>query len=255
MDTEMRIATDFPYGSSAAGFLRFFLPRVLLGALVFAGIACGRTDSGSPASSRAGVSRRSSRAGGSAASLVTKEEVSAILGVPVTALEPSGEASVTYKTADPMMYATLEVERKDGAEDAERAMAGARKATGFLGGTPQPAAGLGDDAFFGAMSVLYVRKGSVVLNIAPPNLLQVAQGQAYNKVIAAGTDADAAKSAMDNLAAISKGDPNLAGNSERDPMKAATDVVAASSKPQGTEYEAKARTMAAGIARAALARL
>lgn len=253
MDTDVRTAPALPSGAAVAGLIRSVLPRVLLGAVAFAGIACGRTDSGSPALSRAGVSRSSGTAG--VASLVTKEEVSAIFGVPVTALEPDGQSSVTYKTADPMMYATLEVDRKDDAADAETAMAGARKATGFVGGTPQPVAGLGDDAFFGAMSVLYVRKGSVVLNIAPPNLLQVAQGQAYNKMITAGTDADAVKSAMENLAAVSKDDPKVAGNSERDPMKAATDVVAASSKPQGTEYEAKARAMAAGIARAALARL
>ncbi len=178
-----------------------------------------------------------------------------MLGVPVVEIEASGNASVNYKTADPMMYASLEVERKDSDDDALGEMEGARKATNLLGGTPQPAAGIGDDAFFGAMSILYVRKGNVVLNITPPNLMQVAQGQAYNRVIAAGTDVDAAKSAMENLTAVSKDDPKMAGNAERDPMKAATDVVAAASKPQGTEYEAKARAMAVGIARAALARL
>jgi hypothetical protein len=227
---------------------------VLLSGLVVSTIACGRRAPGEAAASAPSGAIRRSSGRIDAASLLTKDEASAALGVPVTALEPSGNSSVTYKTADPMFEAGLEAERKDGTEDALLAMTGARKATNLLGGTPQPAAGLGDDAFYGAMSVLYVRTGDVVLTITPPNLLQVAQGQAYNQVVSAG-DADSRQKAMNELAAMTKSDPLQAGNAKRDPMKAATDVVAASSRPQGTEYEARARTMAAEIARRALARL
>lgn len=225
-------------------------------ALTAAGIGCGRAASGKAAATdvRPAGGHPSSSGRIDVASLLTKDEASAVLGVPVTALEAHGKSSVTYKTADPMFEASLEAERKNGTDDALLEMTGARKATNFLGGTPQPAAGLGDDAFYGAMSVLYVRHGDVVLTIMPPNLLQVAQGQAFNRVTSA-RDAESTRKAMDELAAISKNDPNQAGNAERDPMKAATDVVAASSKPQGTEYEARARTMAEGIARKALARL
>lgn len=229
----------------------------LLGCVALSVVGCGRAASGKAAASgttSAGAPRGSSGQIDTA-SLLTKDEVSAVIGVPVTSLEASGKSSVTYKTADPMLEAGLEVERKDGTADALLAMAGARRATSFLGGTPQPAAGLGDDSFYGAMSILYVRAGNVVLTVTPPNLQQVAQGQAYNKVVAAGTDADAIKKAMDELTASMKGDPKLAGNSERDPMKAAVDVVHASSKPQGGEYEARARIMAAELARKALARL
>jgi hypothetical protein len=227
---------------------------VLLSGLVVSTIACGRRAAGEAAASAPSGAVRRSSGRIDAASLLTKDEASAVLGVPVTALEPSGNSSVTYKTADPMFEAGLEVERKDGAEDALLAMTGARKATNLLGGTPQPAAGLGDDAFYGAMSVLYVRAGDVVLTITPPNLLQVAQGEAYKRVVSAG-DADSRQKAMNEFAATTKSDPLQAGNAERDPMKAATDAVASSSRPQGTEYEARARTMAAEIARKALARL
>lgn len=227
---------------------------LLLASLSAAG--CGRAASGKAAATDARPAGGHASSSGriDAASLLTKDEASAVLGVTVTAIESSGQASVTYKTADPMFHAALEAERKHGTNDALLAMTGARKATNLLGGTPQPVTGLGDDAFYGAMSTLYVRSGDVVLTVMPPNLLQVAQAQAYNRVTSAG-DPDAARKAMEELAAITKNDPNQAGNAERDPMKAATDVVAASSKPQGTEYEAKGRTMAEGIARKALSKL
>jgi hypothetical protein len=234
-------------------FLRTSVGLALLACLL-AGIGCGRAASGKVAASdsHSGAHRTSGRI--DATALVTKAEASAIFGVPVTTIEPSGQSSVTYKTADPMFEATLEAERSHSNDDALLTMDGARKATKLLGGAPQTAAGLGDDAFYGAMSVLYVRSGDVVLTIQPPNLLQVAQGQAYNKVVSA-QDPDATKKAMEELAATTKNDPLQAGSAERDPMKAATDTIAASSKPQGTEYEAKARAMAADLAHKALTRI
>jgi hypothetical protein len=219
-------------------------------------VGCGRAASAKVAASDSHPAGAHKTSSGriDATALVTKDEASAIFGVPVTTIEPSGQSSVTYKTADPMFEATLEAERSHSNDDALLTMDGARKATKLLGGAPQTAAGLGDDAFYGAMSVLYVRSGDVVLTIQPPNLLQVAQGQAYNKVLTA-SDADATKKAMEDLVATTKNDPLQAGNAERDPMKAATDTIAASSKPQGTEYEARSRTMAADLARKALPRL
>jgi hypothetical protein len=228
----------------------------ILGSLAVSEIGCGRSAADRAPESHSGraAGRKSSSGRIDTASLLTKDEASAVLGVPVTVLERSGNSSVTYKTADPMFEASLEAERKSDTEDAILAMTGARKATALLGGTPQPAPGLGDDAFYGAMSILYVRAGDAVLTIMPPNLLQVAQGQAYNRVTSAG-DPESQRKAMEALAATMKNDPLQAGNAERDPMKAATDVVAASSKPQGTEYETKARAMAADLARKALTRI
>ena len=230
---------------------------MVLGCLVVTAMACGRATATKAAARESTTSKAAGRHSSGAidtASLLTKEDASAALGVPVLSIDASGGASVTYKTADPMFEAGLEAERKDDTADALQTMAGARKATGFLGGTPQPAAGLGDDAFYGAMSVLYVRLGDVVLTITPPNLRQVAQAQAYKKVTSAG-DADSMKKAMEELTATTKNDPLTAGNSERDPAKAATDVIASSSRPQGDEYETKARAIGAELARKALAHL
>ncbi len=239
------------------GFARMGARLLLVSSLVLTAIACSRAASNKTTASAAAPSRASGRHSSGridTASLLTKEDASAALGVPVTSLDSSGESSVTYKTADPMFEAGLEAERKNDTADALLTMAGARKATGFLGGTPQPAAGLGDDAFYGAMSVLYVRSGDVVLTITPPNLRQVAQAQAYKKVTSSG-DADSMRKAMEELTATTKNDPLTAGNSERDPAKAASSVIAASSKPQGDEYETKARAIGAELARKALARL
>ena len=240
-----------------SGFVRMGTRLLLLGSFALMAIACGRAAASKATATASAPSRATGRRSSGridTASLLTKQDASAALGVTVTSLDSSGDSSVTYKTADPMFEAGLEAERKNDTADALMTMAGARKATGFLGGTPQPAAGLGDDAFYGAMSVLYVRSGDVVLTITPPNLRQVAQAQAYKKVTSSG-DADSMRKAMEELTATTKNDPLQAGNSERDPAKAATNVIAASSKPQGDEYEAKARAIGAELARKALARL
>ena len=90
-------------------------------------------------------------------------------------------------------------------DDAVQAMAGARTATKFLGGVPEAVPGLGDEAFFGAMSILYVRKGSDVITIQPPNLQQVAGFEAYGKVRDAKLGSDEQVKAMEALAQTAEG--------------------------------------------------
>lgn len=150
---------------------------------------------------------------------------------------------MTYKTADLALEAGLEVDRKALNPGAPQTMAGARTATNLLGGEPDAAAGLGDDASYGAFSVLYLRKGDIVLTITPPNLKQVAQQQAYQRMTAASGDRESQRKAMEELSATMKNDPSLSGSSQRDPMDGAIDVVHDLSKPQGTEDEAKANAM------------
>ena len=110
--------------------------------------------------------------------VLTQEEVSAILGQPVTSAEGAA-TDMAYKTATLGLETTVGVENEN---DAEASMAGARKATGMLGGRPEDVPHLGDDAFFGAMSVLYVRKDDTVITIQPPNYQQIAAMAAYGKV-------------------------------------------------------------------------
>ena len=147
---------------------------------------------------------------GKADLVLTKEEVAAVLGHPVTTIEGEG-TNLTYKTDVLGLEAMVEVEQKRSVNAAVQAMAGARTATKFLGGVPEAVPGLGDEALFGAMSTLYVRKGSNIITIQPPNLQQVAGFQAYGKVRDAKLGSDEQIKAIQALAQTEKGDPLAAG--------------------------------------------
>jgi hypothetical protein len=153
----------------------------ILMALVLAG--CGSQADGDNAAASA--------AGGAAAvaatdpcSLVTTDEVGAIIGEAVTGTE-KGEGSCTYQTADAQASSvTIELNQSDAA----RQMATARQAAGILkdmGGAvaDQGSAGadvnaalsdsgdtpkVGDEAFFGPNQQLSVRKGSSYIAVSPP---------------------------------------------------------------------------------------
>ena len=143
-------------------------------------LACGKipTPSGQPAK----MAQQSSHgAKNRSRGVLTREEVTAILGAPVTSMEGAA-TDMEYKTAILSLETTVGIETQ---EDSNQAMAGARKATSMLGGTPEEVPNLGDEAFFGAMSVLYVRKGDNIITITPPNFQQIAAMAAYNKVTAA----------------------------------------------------------------------
>jgi hypothetical protein len=191
---------------------------------------------------------------GPADSVLTKEEVAAVLGQPVTTIDGKG-TNLTYKTDVMGLEAMVELEQKRTVNGAVQAMAGARTATKFLGGVPEDVPGLGDEALFGAMSTLYVRKGSNVITIQPPNLQQVAGFQAYGKVRDAKLGSDEQVKAMEALAQTQKGDPLTAGLQGGDATQGALAVIKASSKKQGTQYETDARTMAQALAKKLLEKL
>ena len=225
-----------------------------LAALSLAGCGKGKPPGslveGASAASPAGRSAR--KAGGDA--FLTKEEVSAIIGEPVTAMEPSGRNSMTYKTAVMGLQAHIEVEQRRSVADAVQAMQGARTATGFLGGAPEPVPGLGDEALFGAMNTLYLRKGDSFILVQPPNLQQVAGFKAYNKMADAKTRDETAK-AIEELKETQKNDPAAAGLSAGDATQGALAVVKASAQKTGTPYETDARAMARALAAKVLEKL
>ena len=130
------------------------------------------------------------------------------------------------------LEAMVELEQKRTVNGAVQAIAGARTATKFLGGVPEDVPILGDEALFGAMSTLYVRKGSDVITIQPPNLQQVAGFQAYGKVRNAKLGSDEQVKAMEALAQTQKGDPLTAGLQGGDATQGALAVIKASSKKQ-----------------------
>lgn len=180
---------------------------------------------------------------------LSKEEVGTILGRPVTAVEGKS-GHLIYKTASIYVEASIQVDEGDGVA----AMVGARKATTMLGGTPEAVPGLGDEAFFGAMSTLYVRKGESEAIIQAPNYQQEAQATAMEKVQSA-KGPDETEKAMAEFQALTKNDPGQAGLQGGDAMQGAMAVVNASSKKQGTPAEAKTRAMALALAKKLLEKL
>ena len=117
-------------------------------------------------------------------SLVTNEEVGAIIGEPITGTE-KGDGSCTWQTADAQASTvTIEINQIDAAGE----MATAKQAAGILkdmggavadqggagtdvnaalsdsGDTPK----IGDEAFFGPNQQLSVRKGNSYIAISPP---------------------------------------------------------------------------------------
>jgi hypothetical protein len=114
---------------------------------------------------------------------------------------------------------------------------------------------LGDEAFFGAMSFLYVRKGDTFITITPPNLQLVAATAAYARMTEAKMGSKEQAKAMQDLTRVEKTDPMMAGLKGGDDMQGALATVAAASKQQSTAYEAQARTMALALAAKVLTQL
>ena len=218
---------------------------------------CNKAPSGTAErfAGRLGASCGSGRARrGRGSALLTKEEVGAVLGQPVTSIEGQG-TDLTYKTDVLQLEASIEVEQQDDVASAVQSMEGARKATGFLGGKAEDVPGLGDEAIFGAMSTLYFRKGSTFMHIQPPNLQMIAGLKAGERLRAAPMGSDEQVKALEALKETQKTDPMNAGLQGGDAMQGALAVVKASSQKQGTQYETDSRAMAVALATKVLEKL
>lgn len=117
-------------------------------------------------------------------SLVTADEVGAIVGDKIVATKP-GEGRCSYETADAQAAAvTIEVDQKD-ARNHMQVERDTAKALGRMGGAAagegaagqdvnamlsdsSDAPGIGDEALFDINSRLSVRKGSVYVAVEPP---------------------------------------------------------------------------------------
>jgi hypothetical protein len=183
--------------------------------------------------------------------VLTREEVTAILGAPVTSMEGAA-TDIEYKTDTLSLETSVGIETQ---EDSDQAMAGARKATAMLGGTPEEVPNLGDEAFFGAMSVLYVRKGDNIITITPPNFQQIAAMAAYNKVAAAPLGSEEQRKALQDFERVEKNDPLKAGLSGGDATQGALATVAAVSRKQGTPDEEHSRAVAVALASIVVSKL
>jgi len=212
--------------------------------------ACGRSPSATEhgqKSTQQFASGRHDRGRG----ILTGEEVAVILGSPGTFMEGAA-TDMEYKTDTLSLETTVGVETESNSEEA---MAGARKATKMLGGAPEEVSNLGDEAFFGAMSVLYVRKGDHVITITPPNFQQIAAMAAYGKVTEAPTGSAEQAKAMQDFIQTEKADPLQAGLKGGDATQGALATIAAVSKKQGTAEEAHGRAVALALATKVLSKL
>src|SRR5438045_422433 len=78
---------------------------------------CNKASPGAAGSSSGPSDSRASRSGGAAGGLLTKEEVGAVIGQPVTSVEGKG-THLTYKTDVMLLEATIELDRKRDVADA-----------------------------------------------------------------------------------------------------------------------------------------
>ena len=224
---------------------------VPLALLLVGPVACGNGPGGATQRPNGTHAGNQSHVRGAAVVMLSKEEVGAILGTRVTSVEGTA-TDMDYKTEVLALETTIGIESEN---DSVEAMAGARKATALLGGTAEDVPKLGDDAFFGAMSLLYVRKGDIVVTITPPNLQQVAAMGAYGQMTKSKLGSDDQLKALEELGRIEKTDPMAAGLKSGDAMQGALATVAAASKKQGTPYETQARAMAVALAAKVLSKL
>lgn len=254
-------------GSSA---LKIFLVVLLLGGAIAVMAAAGAFYYGSkritewrkegrvasllPNSSfRASEHHGAGDAGGSP--ILTREEVGAIIGVPVTSIEMTGKSDASYKTATLGMEASIEVEQKDEA-DAKQSMDAARQVTrNAFGGKADTIAGVGDDAVYGAFNVLYVRKNDVFLTIMPPNLQQVAQMKQYSNMTSQPVGSDGQVKELQKLQEMMKGDPVAGSLAKPDAVSGAVDLIHHAAAERGNEYETKAREMARQMAEKVLSKI
>ena len=233
-------------------FIKGDCMKMLLGSLSLSVLmalnACGApTTTGSAGSkTETNAAARDERA-----PVLTKEEVGAVLGSAVISVD-GRPADMNYRTAVIGLETTIGIETE---RDPAMAIDGARKATSMLGGASEDVPHLGDEAFFGAMSILYVRKGDIIITITPPNLQLVAASGAYGKVTDAKLGSEEQAKAMQDLMRVEKTDPLIAGLKGGDDMQGALKVVAAASKKQGTTYETQARAMGLELAAKVLAKL
>jgi hypothetical protein len=226
------------------------IPLLSLGLLAICLTACGKSPTAMAHAEKSPQYAAASRQV-AARGVLTRAEVSAILGQPVTSAEGAA-TDIDYKTATVSLETTIGIENGG---DSAQSMAGARKATGMLGGTPEDVPHLGDDAFFGAMSVLYVRKGDSVITIQPPNYQQIAAMASYDKVTETKIGSPEQAEAMNDFMKTESHDPLQAGQKSSDVVQGTLAAIAAVSEKRGTPEEVKGRAVAVSLATKVLSKL
>ena len=93
-------------------------------------------------------------------SYVTDAEVGEAIGKSISRHEENS-GQCTYYTDDPMVFVTLEVDT----ENAESSWQGVTGGTDLAGGETNKVEGTGEEAFFGARDILYVKDGDIFMSL------------------------------------------------------------------------------------------
>ena len=92
----------------------------------------------------------------STCTLASDAELSDAIGAAVTAKEEAPPNRCIFRTANPVVYADVEVER-----DGDAAWQGVNAGDSIIDAQQDSLAGIGDKAFYGPRDRLYVKKGAV----------------------------------------------------------------------------------------------
>jgi len=96
-----------------------------------------------------------------ACSTIPAAELTEALGRAVTRQESPASTRCIYYTAEPLIYADIQIDRVSG----DAAWQGVNGGDSIIGAPQDSLAGLGDKAFFGPRDRLYVKKGSTFIAI------------------------------------------------------------------------------------------
>ena len=126
--------------------------------MAIAASACTKSDKASGDSATATTQEPATTASssGSACSIASKEEMSTAIGSAVTATEEINANHCIFRTAAPLVYADVEIDR----ENADAAWQGINAGDSLIGAQQDSLKGIGDKAFFGPRDRLYLRKGN-----------------------------------------------------------------------------------------------
>lgn len=130
-----------------------------IAALMIAGCSKGgEPGNGSAAGADSAVSSSQAL---NACSIVSDAEMSDALGAPVAGKEETNAGHCIYKTASPLVYADVEIDR----ENADAAWKGVNAGDSLIGAPQDSLTGIGEKAFFGLRDRLYVRKRDAFIAI------------------------------------------------------------------------------------------
>ena len=96
-----------------------------------------------------------------ACTIATRDEMSAAIGASVTATDEQSSNHCIFKTAEPLAYADVEIDR----ENADAAWQGINAGDSIISAQQDSLTGIGDKAFFGPRDRLYFRKGNAFVAV------------------------------------------------------------------------------------------